>query len=66
MSEPFDIHCDQFQIMLNQYGCILNLMSSNPIHPQQNHYLGTVRMSSEHLKVMNVLWERRSRYMARL
>lgn len=57
MADPFDEYADQFAITLGPYGAVLNFSRTSPKptapgSPQQADYLGTIRMSWEHLKAM--------------
>ena len=57
MSEQFDVYSDEFQINMNPWGSVLNFGVSNPqpLAPGQMPNptrLGTVRMSTEHLKCL--------------
>ena len=54
MVEPFDIYADTFWVRVTPWGANLKFMVSEPppIENEPPRDLGTVRMSSEHLKVM--------------
>lgn len=56
MAEPFDLYADQFLVTLTPFGANLSFEVREP-HPSTHGApssvkLGTVRMSTEHLKVM--------------
>ena len=63
MSEALDIYSDQFQINIGAFGATLNFMVTGPTPPvpgtaPQAERLATVRMSTEHLKVMTFMLRR--------
>lgn len=63
MAEPFDEFSDQFNFQISAYGVALNFQRSDPkpsavgSQPRSTD-VGTIRMSSEHLKVMTYLFWR--------
>ena len=63
MEEPLDVYSDQFQISIGPWGCALNFSESHALPPApgnvpQAKHVATVRMSTEHLKVMAFLIRR--------
>ena len=63
MPEPIDIYSDQFQVTIGPFGCVLNFMVTNaqpppPGAPQPADRLASIRLSTEHLKVMTYVLRR--------
>ena len=63
MSEALDVYSDQFQVNIGAFGSTLNFMVTKPTPPApgtapQADLLATVRLSTEHLKVMTFMLRR--------
>jgi len=54
--EPFDVYSDGFTVTITPFGANLSFgireAHPSPGKPPQSQHLGTVRMSTEHLKTM--------------
>lgn len=63
MEQPVDAFIDQFQLSITPYGSVLNFSASQPLPPapgtvQQAKLMASIRMSTEHLKVMTFILRR--------
>jgi hypothetical protein len=55
-SQPFDLYADAFTVTITPFGANLSFAirepHPNPSSPPQTQQLGTIRMSTEHLKTL--------------
>ena len=65
MSEPFDVYSDSTGLAISDWGANLQFYVRGVVQPDgqatQQMYLGTVRMSNEHLKVLTYILRRQIR-----
>ena len=65
MSESFDVYSDATALAISDWGANLQFYAGGPMQPDgegiQQMYLGMVRMSNEHIKVLTYILRRQIR-----